>query len=229
MSRHGHEATLSMYRNAQFVEAYSQANENYPHLESRLRTFLHNLQGKFVLDLGCGHGRDTRQMSFWGCKAIGLDYSEAMLSKAQSLNTPTVHPIYIAADMRNLGEVFVPDLFQASWCIAALIHIPMEDTLTVLRGLNRASLPGSLHYLSLKEGRTETKVVTENKYGMTTEREMTFWRVADFSEVAQQAGFSVASLEQEVSGITQGAPTSWLNFTLRNERQFRQLYQSSKN
>jgi len=211
--------TAFWYKNIDFVETYAATNENYPKLKARLERMLADIKGEYVLDLGCGHGRDTRLMTEMGCKAVGLDYSETMLHKAKVLDMAhglNIH--YVVADMRQIGEIFVADTFSAAWCTASLIHIPVEDMAGVMEGLRKVTKPGSLVYVGLKGGETGTRLITENKYGREITREFSLWRAEDFEELALEMGFFVACFDRELSGLTGGKPTEWLNFELRNEK-----------
>lgn len=211
--------TAWWYKDADFVDAYAATNADFPKLAARLEELVDNLRGEYVLDLGCGHGRDTRTMADLGCRAVGVDYSETMLRKASRLGAAKdSYPIYVAADMRQIGNIFAENTFAAAWSIGALIHIPIEDTVMVLEGLARVTKPGALICVDLKGGETGTRLVTETKYGREICREFTFWEGEDFGRLAEGAGFSVVSLDIETAGTTGGEPTKWLNFRLRNEK-----------
>jgi len=57
--------------------------------DSRLRAIvasLSPLEGRRVLDLGCGKGRFSRRLTEQGASVIGLDVSRAMLGEAQGVN-----------------------------------------------------------------------------------------------------------------------------------------------
>jgi ubiquinone/menaquinone biosynthesis C-methylase UbiE len=141
-----------------------------------------------------------------------------MVKKAESLNVGSINPLYIVADMRDIGSLFAENTFAAAWCTASLIHIPVNETDKVLAGLRRVTKPGSLTYIGLKGGPTETKIVTENKYNLSIVREFTFWEKEDFAQLVRESGFSIFDYDQEISGLTDNKPTSWLNFTIRNEK-----------
>lgn len=208
--------TAGLYRDTDFVEAYAATNENYPKLAARLKEMVGGQEGEYGLDLGCGHGRDTRLMAEFGCKAIGMDYSQTMIKKAVQLGkVANIYADYVVGDMRNVGEMFAEDTFAIVWCTASLIHIPVEETGEVLAGLWKVAKPGALVYVGLKGGKTGTRMVTETKYGREIVREFSFWEEADFFQLAEENGFEVIDCDVEVSGKTGGEPTEWLNFTLK--------------
>ena len=210
--------TRSVYNDAEFVEAYAETNSNFPKLAARLERLTRDMEGECMLDLGCGHGRDTRMMAKLCCKAVGVDYSEEMLRKAVDMSQGNGRIEYVLADMRSIGDIFDEDSFALGWCTASLIHVPVEETPGVLRGLGRVTKPGTISYVGIKGGETGTKVITEIKYGREISREFSLWRAEDFDALARSVGFEVAGFDREWSGVTAGKPTEWLNFELRNKK-----------
>jgi SAM-dependent methyltransferase len=79
-----------------------------------------------VADLGCGPGLDGARFSVEGYRVVGMDLSAGMLS---------------AADNGLVGRLAQADLralpvgsgrLDGIWCVAALLHIPEQDTVRVL-------------------------------------------------------------------------------------------------
>ena len=65
-------------------------------------------EGDFVLDLGCGFGRHTKVFARNRLRAIGVDYSPAMLERASGVSGSDLSPYYVRASMHRLPfkEVF---------------------------------------------------------------------------------------------------------------------------
>ena len=76
-----------------------------------------------ILDIGCGYGKDTFYLSQRkGVTAIGLDYSEGMLSEANKA-FPEIH--FVRMDMRNL--LFPENYFAGVWANGCIYHVPKYD------------------------------------------------------------------------------------------------------
>ena len=59
--------------------------------------------GMRVADIGCGHGRHPLAIADLGARAIGVDASVALLSRARELSAKTgVSVDWVRADMRSL-------------------------------------------------------------------------------------------------------------------------------
>jgi demethylmenaquinone methyltransferase/2-methoxy-6-polyprenyl-1,4-benzoquinol methylase len=58
--------------------------------------------GSHVLDVCCGTGDITRALAARGGRAVGLDFSEAMLRVARSRGTASGNPEYTQGDAQNL-------------------------------------------------------------------------------------------------------------------------------
>jgi ubiquinone/menaquinone biosynthesis C-methylase UbiE len=86
--------------------------------------------GGLVADLGCGPASDAHRFVENGLSVIGLDLSVSMLSFAADVTTRLVH-----ADIRHLP--FADDKLDGIWCVAALLHVPEQDTNNVLREFRR--------------------------------------------------------------------------------------------
>lgn len=77
---------------------YSHKYIIYPSLIKELGE--NNLKGKKVLDLGCGTGTLTRKLSTLNAEAIGIDFSEEMITYAKIRDT-TDTITYKLLDIRN--------------------------------------------------------------------------------------------------------------------------------
>ena len=83
--------TQNIYDNDAFFTAYSQLPRSVGGLDSApewpaLRAMLPDLQGKSVLDLGCGYGWFCRWAAEQGAqRVLGVDVSEKMLAQASGM------------------------------------------------------------------------------------------------------------------------------------------------
>jgi ubiquinone/menaquinone biosynthesis C-methylase UbiE len=95
-------------------------------------------QGKLLLELGAGAGRNTRRYSGFE-HVILLDYSRTQLKQAQELLGNSDRYTYVAADIYRLP--FVDALFDAATMIRVLHH--MADAPAALRQVRKVMRPGA--------------------------------------------------------------------------------------
>lgn len=91
-----------------------------------------------VADLGCGPARDATRFAEAGFNALGMDLSAGMLAMASSAMDGRL----VQADLRALP--IRASTLDGIWCCAALLHVPEDDTLTVLREFRRTLASGGV-------------------------------------------------------------------------------------
>jgi SAM-dependent methyltransferase len=75
-----------------------------------------------VADLGCGPGSDGARFAGEGYRVVGMDLSAGMLAIAARRLDGRV----TQADLRRLP--LVSGRLDGIWCVAALLHVPEDDT-----------------------------------------------------------------------------------------------------
>jgi SAM-dependent methyltransferase len=97
-------------------------------------------EGASVLDLGCGSGLPVaRELAVAGCRVIGVDISEVQIQRAQEL-VPSAE--FLRADISSID--FDSESFDAVVSFFALIHLPLDDQLPLLRRIAGWLRPGGL-------------------------------------------------------------------------------------
>jgi len=105
-------------------------------------------QGKLLLELGAGAGRNTQR--YCGFEhVILLDYSRSQLKQAQELLGDSNRYIYVAADIYRLP--FVNGLFDTATMIRVLHH--MADAPAALRQVRNVMQPGASFILEFANKR----------------------------------------------------------------------------
>lgn len=89
--------------------------------EAVVASFDITVDGRRLLDAGCGTGRRLRRVS--PALAVGADLTPEMLPRSDQDDTAS--QFYAAADMRALP--FRPGTFDVVWCRLALGHVPDID------------------------------------------------------------------------------------------------------
>jgi len=96
-----------------------------------------NLDGKWVLEVGCGAGRFLEIVAQYPCEAVGVDVSSAIDAAAATVSgRKNVH--LVQADVYGLP--FRSGVFDACYCIGVIQHTP--DPLRSLAALPRLLKPG---------------------------------------------------------------------------------------
>ena len=105
-----------------------------------------HLQGKRVLDVGCGGGILSESMFFKGAEVVGIDLGEKALSVAklhQLESGAKVDYQYIAVEQLALRQ---PESFDVVTCMEMLEHVP--DPSSIVAACARLVKPGGTVFFS---------------------------------------------------------------------------------
>lgn len=101
--------------------------------------------GGYILDFGCGSGRDTRAFLEAGYQVDAVDGSAEICQYAASF---TGHPVRQML-FRELAAV---DKYDGIWACASILHVPVEDLPDILARMTNALRSGGIVYVSFKYG-----------------------------------------------------------------------------
>ncbi len=150
-----------------------------------------------VVDVGCGPGFDAAFFRQSGLRAIGLDFSPAMMKTGRT----ELGGDYVQADMRALP--LAPGV-GGLWVGASLLHVPRAEAPAVLQGFAGALATGGLLYLSLKAG--QGSEWTTESHGQPLPRYFVYWQPDALDQVLGASGFQI--VEGWLGQSDQ--PTQWL-------------------
>ncbi len=123
-----------------------------------LQDFIRRLpEGAQVLDAGCGAGVPVTRLLSGHFDVTGVDCSEAQIARARRL-VPNAR--FICQDMTRMD--FPDAAFDGVVSYYAIIHIPRDEHLALLRNLHRMLKPGGLALLCL--GAEDLPVATEDDF-----------------------------------------------------------------
>ena len=138
--------TIEYYENN--AESFSQGtlNVDFSDVQDRFASLMPD--GAFVLDFGCGSGRDTKYFLGRGFKVDAIDGSEN-LCKIASENT--------GIEVRNMlfSELDAGELYDGIWACSSILHLPKEELRDVFGRMIRAVKKGGFIYTSFKYGEAE--------------------------------------------------------------------------
>ena len=138
--------TIEYYENN--AESFSQGtlNVDFSDVQDRFASLMPD--GAFVLDFGCGSGRDTKYFLGRGFKVDAIDGSEN-LCKIASENT--------GIEVRNMlfSELDADEIYDGIWACSSILHLPKEELRDVFGRMIRAVKKGGYIYTSFKYGEAE--------------------------------------------------------------------------
>jgi SAM-dependent methyltransferase len=165
--------------------------------------FLEAIEGRqpgFVLDAGCGAGRDTLALhsTSHGVTGIaGIDLSPGMLHEARRL-APAL-PVALA-DLRSLP--LRSQSCAGVWALASLVHLDDAGVHRALEEFRRVLRPGGVLFVSMMRG----ELSDWKADGVHTRRWFNFEAGSRLPTVVEQLGFQV---ENRSLGADQH--TRWVN------------------
>lgn len=115
------------------------------HIIKDAEAFLANLNGKDILDVGSGPGRDSAFFKEKGFEPTCLDISEEMVKICMERGLCA-----IVGDLENI--LFIDNSFNGVWAYTSLLHMPKANLLPVLEKTRRLLVRNGVFYMGMKEG-----------------------------------------------------------------------------
>ena len=102
----------------------------------------------WILDAGCGSGRDALYFANKGFRVTAFDTSPALVKLASKLTGQQVLEL-------SFQELDFENQFDGIWACSSLFHVPMDEHHDVLARLSRAMKVNGIMYISYKYGAGE--------------------------------------------------------------------------
>lgn len=104
--------------------------------------------GGYILDAGCGTGRDSAEFLKRGFRVLAVDASKAMVERAaKRIGQPVLNLSFEQMDFDHE--------FHGVWANASLLHVPKVEVASVVQNFHDALVPGGVVYASFKLGEGE--------------------------------------------------------------------------
>lgn len=103
----------------------------------------------YILDLGCGSGRDSKAFLNAGYKVTAIDASNAVAAYAEKVIGKQVM-------VRSFQEMTFSDQFNGVWACASLLHCPRSQIVNVLDRVALSLKQNGVAYMSFKWDNDET-------------------------------------------------------------------------
>ena len=109
----------------------------------------------YILDFGCGSGRDSKYFIEHGYKVMAIDGSIEMCKLAED---------YIHQEVKcmKFDELDEKELFDGIWACSSILHVERKDLINVLRKMVNALKSVGVIYTCFKNGDSEK--VEDGKY-----------------------------------------------------------------
>ena len=112
-------------------------------LRSRFTKYLK--QSDYILDLGCGSGRDTKAFLDQGFSVDAIDGSEELCKKASEYTGIQVKHQYF----QDINE---EDKYDGVWACASLLHVAYDELTDVFTRIHKVLKQNGIIYMSFKLG-----------------------------------------------------------------------------
>ncbi len=152
----------------------------------------------FILDVGCGSGRDLLWMKKQGFEAIGIERSPGLAQLARE----EVGCEVIEGDFETYD--FSLFLVDAIMLVGALVHVPYERFSKVFENITSAISKHGMVLISLKEG-SEVRTDSDG-------RTFYLWQDQKVRRVFDTLGFAVCDVSKSVSKT--GSNDVWMSYVL---------------
>ena len=101
--------------------------------------------GAYILDFGCGSGRDARAFLDNGFLVDAVDGSEELCRLAREITGIPVRQMLFQ-------DLSAKELYDGIWACASILHLPRKELQEVLQKIADALKPGGIFYSSFKYG-----------------------------------------------------------------------------
>ncbi len=154
----------------------------------------------YVLDFGCGSGRDTKYFISRGLTVDAVDGSAQLCRRAAAYTGIQVRQMYF----QDLAE---RDKYDGIWACASILHLPYDELAGVLEKMKIAVKQGGVIYTSFKYG---------SFHGIKNGRYFTYLTEESFEKLLQEIGGLEIDKEWITSDVRPGrGEEKWLNLILR--------------
>lgn len=135
------------------------------------------MRNPFVLEIGCGHGRDAAIMVERTDHYLGIDVAENFITMARA-TVPAGK--FTVADVESYA---FPSGLDVVFAFASLIHVPKASLHQVLKRLHQALNLGGVVRISMKHADEYCEVIKDDEFGTRT---YFHYSLTDMEELCQE-------------------------------------------
>ncbi len=197
------ELTVASYD--QHAKQWSSEHDTSDFWKDELDLFQKYLPKGKILEIGCGGGRDAKELIARGYNYIGTDVSEGFVKEAKARLPNTIFLVQSAYDLKFKNE------FDGFWSSATLLHIPHNRINEALKSINKTLKPGAIGFISIKQGIGEQVFDEQLHDGTPISRFFSFYQPDEFKEILLKNGFE--TLDSKIRPIS--VRTTWLIYIVK--------------
>lgn len=138
-----------------------------------------------VLEIGCGNGRDARELVALGYEYTGTDISTKLLELAR--NTLPDQKFY----QQSVYELAFPEKFDGFWASKVLLHLPKSRIEAALQRIQSVIKPGAIGFISLIAGDGEELREEDWDDGSRHSRYFAYYTKDEFKKIIELNGFQM--------------------------------------
>lgn len=138
-----HDTTLGYYDNHADEFYKSTVNVEFATMQERFLAKLEN--GSYILDFGCGSGRDTKYFLEKGYNVDATDGSKELCRLASEYTGIEVKNMFF----QDLSEI---DKYDGIWACSSILHLTIDELANVMRKMIVALKENGIIYTSFKYG-----------------------------------------------------------------------------
>jgi len=210
--------TKKTYEREDVVEKYYERYLKIPdYFEINISKLVKEFPGKKLLDVGCGPGQFSRIFADQGFEVVGIDYSKAMIDKANSLSVNKDNLEYNVMDMRNLKGFFDKSTFDVIWASASLLHLDLDEIQKVLSDFKYILKRGGHIFLIVKLGEQGTILLNDGDLGESVRRKFTFINERWFEELLKKLKLSIIDKKLKKGSVINKQSSYWGNYWLKSD------------
>ena len=141
-----HNKTLDYYNKNATEFITSTATVDFTQIQDRFLKLL--APESFILDFGCGSGRDTKYFLSKGYRVDAIDGSEKLVEAASN---------YTGIEVRRMlfQELNECSKYDGIWACSSILHLSKEELVDVFGRMSAALKPEGIVYTSFKYGEFE--------------------------------------------------------------------------
>ena len=133
-------------------------------------------EGGYILDFGCGSGRDTKDFLDQGYRVEATDGSEILCKLASKYTGISVKHMFF----EELEEI---EKYDGIWACASILHAKKKELPDIIHKMSRAVKTGGIIYTSFKygefEGERKRKIFYRSDRGLGGEIAGGYSRIKD--------------------------------------------------
>ncbi len=181
----------SYNKHAEYFSEYFKGRFNLEERKEFLK-FMSLLNGKKILDLGCGDGEHAEYFKKNGLDVTCVDISEEFIKLCKKRG--------LKAEVMDIEDLkFGEEEFDGVWAVTSLLHVPKSKITRVIGKIHEILKGDGILYVCVKEGEGEKFI--EDKHDKSTKRFFVFWKKEELLNIFNSY-FSLIDFKENKVGDT---------------------------